>query len=187
MNTYLKIGISMGLPFGAIMASVYYFNVRGDIFVAVVLGGVAGIFFGAFMAGAFAAIGYLSGEGVAYGKTNWSQILELGIDLEEAKSLCRRSLGALNRPYKIDSYMGNQTQIVARTGMTWRSFGEIISYKVSSLTNSSVHIDICSKPKLASTTHDWGANRRNIDAIMSFIEATIEPEKTIRSERIEPK
>ena len=187
MSKYLKILIATGPPFGVFTAVFYIFGFGADITTAIASGVIAGIAFGVFGIGAFAAIGYLSGEGLAYGKTNWSQILELGIDFEEAKTLCRHSLGALNRPYKIDSHMGNQTQIVARTGLTWRSFGEIISFKVSSLTNSSVHIEICSKPKLARTTLDWGANRRNIDAIISFIEATIEPEKTIRSERIEPK
>lgn len=185
MNTYLKIGISTGLPFGAIMASVYYFSARGDISVAVALGGIAGIFFGFFMAGAFGAIGYLSGEKVAYGKTNWSQVMELGIEWEKAQHLCRQSLETLKKSYKIDPRTSSSTQIVAITGMTWRSFGEIISLKISRLPNSLIRLDISSKPKFSATTVDWGVNRRNIEAIARFMESSIESGKIVTNERID--
>jgi len=185
MSTYLKIGISTGLPFGVIAASVYYFGARGEISNAVALGGIAGIFFGVVMAGVFGAIGYLSGEKITYGKTNWLQVMELGIEWEIAQHLSRQSLETLRKSFKIDPRTSSSTEIVAITGMTWRSFGEIISLKISRLPNSLIQLEISSKPKYPATRVDWGVNRRNIEAIAGFMESSIESGKIVASGRID--
>ena len=87
----------MGLPFGVLMGVLNFFSFSVGLSTAVLTGIAAGLFFGVFMCGAFAVIGHLSGGGVAYGKTTWSQIMELQIDSEKAEDLCRRSLEAVNK------------------------------------------------------------------------------------------
>ena len=186
MSKYLKLFIVMGVPFGVFMGAFNFFSFTTGLSAAVFTGIAAGLFFGVSMSGAFAIIGRLSGEGVAYGKTIWSQIMELQIDSERAEDLCRHSLETVNKKYKFEPSTMSPSQIIARTGMTWRSWGEVISFQVWKLPDSSVKIEISSKPKLRMTKLDWGANRKNIEAICRFIESAVDPEKIIRSERIEP-
>ena len=128
----------------------------------------------------------MSGEGFDYGKTDWSHNFELKMDREEAEELCRRSLESLEKKTKPVPHAKDQLSITVRTRMTWRSFSEIICFKLLEPTNGTVRIDISSRPRVSATKFDWGANRKNIEAICRFIERAVDPERIIRSERIEP-
>ncbi len=186
MRKYFKTFLLMALPFGSFFGVWSLFVLDRGFSGAVGIAIIAGTFFGMSMVVAFSFLGFVSGEGFAYGKTDWSHIFELKMDREEAEELCRRSLESLEKKTKPVPGAKDQPSITVRTSMTWRSFSEIICFKLLESTNGAVRIDISSRPRVSITKFDWGANRKNIEAICRFFERAVDPEKIIRSERIEP-
>ena len=176
----------MVLPLGVYMGGASFFSFDGEFPSALSQGFVGGVIIVVVLGAISALFKFDFGGRVAYGKTNWSHIYELRLDSEEAEELCKRSLDSLKRKIKPDSSAQNQRNVTVRTGMTRRSWGETISFKISNLRTAHVQIDISSRPTWKMTKVDWGANRMNIEAVCRFIENAVAPEKILKSERIPP-
>ena len=81
----------------------------------------------------------------------------------EAKDALKLSLKALTRMgAKIGNYNTNKGVIDARTRMSWRSFGEIISVRATGKNKNEVKLRIDSDAIQPSVLFDLGANARNI-------------------------
>ena len=82
----------------------------------------------------------------------------------------------------------NPLSISAKTGMSLRSFGEIIQVDIKTLENS-CQINIDSRCSMPSTLVDWGKNQNNIDEFFAELErltASLVPAKAVGSEKPQP-
>lgn len=59
--------------------------------------------------------------------------------------------------------------IRARTGFSWRSFGEIITIHLRQATDNLVEIEVNSRPSVRTTLVDYGKNWNNVKAISDFL------------------
>lgn len=64
----------------------------------------------------------------------------------------------------------SQTNISAKTRMSFRSFGEVIEIDIKAIDQSSCQIDIESICAMQTTLVDWGKNQKNIDEFFSALE-----------------
>ncbi len=82
----------------------------------------------------------------------------------------------------------NPFSISAKTGISLRSFGEIIQVDIKTL-EIGCQINIDSRCSMPSTLMDWGKNQNNIDEFFAQLErltASVAPAKTVRSEKSHP-
>jgi hypothetical protein len=82
----------------------------------------------------------------------------------------------------------NPFSISAKTGISLRSFGEIIQVDIKTL-EIGCQINIDSRCSMSSTLVDWGKNQNNIDEFFAQLErltASVAPAKTVRSEKSHP-
>ena len=82
----------------------------------------------------------------------------------------------------------NPFSISAKTGISLRSFGEIIQVDIKTL-EIGCQINIDSRCSMPSTLVDWGKNQNNIDEFFAQLErltASVAPAKTVRSEKSHP-
>lgn len=76
---------------------------------------------------------------------------------------------------KNDNYYGKYTMtysdnsVIIKTGMSWKSWGEIIQIIINARANGLNSIQISSKPKLSTTIFDNGKNLENILKIQRLI------------------
>jgi hypothetical protein len=56
-------------------------------------------------------------------------------------------------------------------GFSWRSWGEIVRVEIISGENETL-VKVVSTPKLSTTVIDWGANKRNVEKVISALRQT---------------
>lgn len=94
--------------------------------------------------------------------------------------LCEEALKNLGKKYTVQESAADPNIITAITRPTWKSFGgEIVTFRLFNNPNGIVGVTISSKPALATTTQDWGTNRRNLEKILKSIEASLLPSEFI--------
>jgi hypothetical protein len=86
--------------------------------------------------------------------------LELQLSVEAAMEACFRA--ATDMGAQIAKYDATSGVLIAKTGLSWRSFGEIITVKVFHLDQKRCEVQIESDVVQVSVLFDWGANRRNV-------------------------
>lgn len=97
--------------------------------------------------------------------------LVLPYNYEMSFYLCMESISFLKSAYikKADSKEGT---IIVRVGMSWKSFGEKITFLIKPLGNGELPqtlVKIESKPVLPTTLYDYGKNRENVQTITQFL------------------
>ena len=94
--------------------------------------------------------------------------LQLWLPCNRAFTLCMRSLNSIKKCkiQREDRYLG---KIVAKTGMTWKTFGDVISFEVFSIDDDRTHIKISSRPSVRTTLVDYGKNLENVETIVRII------------------
>ena len=128
-----------------------------------------------------------SGISVPKGRVFWWHTLELNMSREDAVRIVMNSLSALNRKYKLDPSTGSKFKVVARTGWSWRSTGDIIAISISTMPGARTRIDVSSNPNYPEAKFDWGVNEENVSAIVESIRSQV-PHGTIeRDELMEPR
>ena len=163
MNKHLRTFMRTGVSFGAAM-SVYFYLQRRQL-IAAAIGVLTGVPFGAWMA-------YLQWRGEkrllarGFEVADMSPIQERQImypaGMNAALEAARSALGAVRkmRDITVDAEKG---KIVARTGMSWQSFGENICVRVNACPAGCI-VDIRSEPRLSSTQGDSGKGVENVEA-----------------------
>src|SRR4030042_3387264 len=96
--------------------------------------------------------------------------VELRVPYDEAFDLCIESLNVVKRS-KIQKENRSQGKIVARTGMTWRTWGDVISFAIRNPGNDGIQIEVSSRPALRWTLIDYGKNLENVELIIGFLNA----------------
>jgi hypothetical protein len=171
MNIYKRLFLATVIPFGIIMGICLMFQYG---FLGFVAGLFGGIFYGGFMSLILGSLHIWSVKRISYRKSKditnvrHSRNIELQLSYDKAFNLCIESLKIFKK-YKIKEENYSYGKIVAITGMTWKSWGEVISFDVHKTDNNRIQIIISSKPVLPTTLVDYGKNLENVERIVVFL------------------
>ena len=95
--------------------------------------------------------------------------IELKLPYDKVFNLCIESLKMFKR-YKIKKEDYSYGKIIAITGITWKSWGEVISFAIHKIDNNKIQVIISSKPILCTTLVDYGKNLENVEKIVAFLQ-----------------
>jgi hypothetical protein len=96
--------------------------------------------------------------------------VELRLPYDEAFDLCIESLSLIKK-CKIHNEDRVQGKIVAKAGMTWKTWRDVISFEVRKIGNDGIQIEVSSRPALRTTVVDYGKNLENVEKIVGFLNA----------------
>ena len=172
MNIYLKILFTTGIPFGIIMGLIY--SVVYGIQLGLILGLFAGIFYGILMS---LIVGSLHTRSIkqmhlekpedAY-QVHQGRNIELQVSYDRAFNFCIASLNLIKNN-KIRKEIRSLGTIDARSGMTWRTWGETISFDIKKIDDNRTQVNVFSRPFYILTIADYGKNYENVEKIKSFL------------------
>jgi len=129
------------------------------------LGSALSIIYIAMGVGVIAVIAFLRTEPPS--RTRKITRLELQLPIEKAMESCLRATSGLGA--QVAKYDAAAGILIAKTGLSWRSFGEIITIEVTPLDQGRSQVEIQSDVVQVSVLIDWGANRRNVRRIQSAL------------------
>ena len=93
--------------------------------------------------------------------------VEVLLPVVKAMEVCLESITSLGA--QVAKYSAEDGILIAKNGMSWRSFGEIITVKAVQVNPDRCQISIESDVLQATVLLDWGANRRNVRHIQSSL------------------
>ena len=64
-------------------------------------------------------------------------------------------------------------QLDASVGISWRSFGEILSVKITKLGETNTRISVRSKPRIWTTVVDYGKGVENVEIVLRQLQSQI--------------
>ncbi len=96
-----------------------------------------------------------------------STTVELISNLDFAYDKCIQALNQFGAKIKLQNQA--KSEIKATTGITWKSWGEVLSLHLIHIGNQKVKIEISSFPKLRTTIVDYGKGRENVQKIANLL------------------
>jgi hypothetical protein len=168
MKMYLKIIFRIGIPFGLMMGILQFFiaGVESGIKSSVSVG----LFYGLFITvvlGTLQLLGTKKMGSAGNMSPTQSTTVELDSNLDLAFDRCVQALNRLGA--KIQSQDKTKFEIKATSRMTWKSWGEELTIRLSDMQNQKVKIEILSSPKLKTTPMDFGKGRENVEKIAKIL------------------
>ncbi len=172
MNLYLKLFLASGIPFGILSGALSSFLVGFPV------GLIVGLMVGLFAGGLFSlAVGYLhrlSVRRMPYGEPEGAmdvhhvRHVELRLPYDQAFDLCISSLSAVRKGgiRREDRPLG---RIDVKAGMTWKTWGDVISFDLRRIDENRTRVEVSSGPALRTTLVDYGKNLENVERIMGFL------------------
>lgn len=160
MNTYIKLFFGTGIPFGLITALI-----DGPL-----TGLIFGLIFGGLMALILGTTNLLSErkinaqEGQSSTGVHHTRTMTLNLPYEEAFRLCLQSVGHLHEA-KIVNEDRHTGKIKAASGMTWKTWGDTITFQLQTVNKETTTVEFSSKPKVPGTLVDYGKNFQNVQTI----------------------
>ncbi len=94
--------------------------------------------------------------------------LTLPLPPAEAYTLCLRSLETIPN-CMLPTQNAAVGRITARTGVSWRSWGDEIAFQLYSEEGTSTRVEITSRPVVRTTLVDFGKNLENVEKIAEFL------------------
>jgi hypothetical protein len=171
-SVYLKLFLATGIPFGT-LAGLFYTVLYGLPFGSVA-GLLAGVFFGGLMSLILGSlhirsVGRVQSEraGGALG-VHHVRSIELALPYDEAFDLCIESLRSI-RKCRIQEEDRLRGKIVARTGITWKTWGDVITFELRRIEGNRTLVTVSSRPVVRTTLVDYGKNLENVERICSFL------------------
>lgn len=163
MNIYVKIFIYTAIPFGIIMGLFYSCS-----------GIASGILFGAIMSFVLGTIHKkslektLSPKNVSDSGVKHTVNVDLKLSYDKAFKICLSSISAIKKSKVIQQNYYDGI-IEAKAGMTWKSWGDIISFNIQKTNSLNTCVEVTSKPSLSTTVVDYGKNMENIEIIDNYL------------------
>jgi hypothetical protein len=98
-----------------------------------------------------------------------NQTFILFYDYDTAFDLCLESIAFVKKGKlkNADKFTGT---IKAKTGITWRTFGANLGFKVSKLTDFTTQIEVSASPKVPTTLVSYGEELQIINSVKSFFQ-----------------
>lgn len=175
-NIYGKLLLYTGIPFGVLTAIVHTAFQGLGLYQGVLLSLVSGAVFGSIMA---LVLGNHHRKSVDKAASEddeniyhveQSKTVTLSVPYEDAFALCLKSLETVHAPV-IEHKDYQQGLVTAKTGRTWNSWGNTISYRITSLGENASSIAVTSRPAKFQVV-DYGENLRQIKRIVSALNET---------------
>lgn len=172
MNRYLKLFLAMGIPFGILMG--IFDSLRYGFFSGLISGLFEGIFFGVFMSLTLGSLHSQSVKRMPYENSEESmgvhhvRNVELRLPYDDVFNICIESLSSIKK-FKIQKEDRSQGKIVARTSVSWKTWGDVISFDVCRIDNNRTQVIVSSKPVVRITLVDYGKNLENVERIVEFL------------------
>jgi len=177
MKIHLKLFLAMGIPFGIVMG--IFFSFKHGISSGMVDGVSSGLFVGGFMS---LMLGFMHRRSVKRISSETSEEalgvhhvrkVKLQLTYDKVFDLCMASLSLIKK-CKIQNEDRSQGKIVAKVGMTWKTWGDVISFEVREIDNDGVQVEVSSRPSVRTTLVDYGKNLENVKTLVGYINANSE-------------
>jgi hypothetical protein len=170
MKIHLKLFLATGVPYG-ILTGLIYLLLFGPL-TGLIAGLFAGILFGGFMSLILGSLHTWSVKRLPFKSrevmdVHHVQSIEMKLPYDKVFDLCIESL-RLIRKCKIVEENRSQGKIIARTGTTWKSWGEVITFDIRKM-NDVIQVKVSSRPAVRTTLVDYGKNLENVEKIVSFL------------------
>ncbi|KGX92081.1 hypothetical protein N781_03060 [Pontibacillus halophilus JSM 076056 = DSM 19796] len=165
---YVKVFLFSSILFGVAMGLL--FTLLGEDGVS--SGIVAGLFFGLFMTVVLGITDFVSGKklgGKGSKGVHQQDDLSLHVGIEDAFERCKQSLTLL-KDVEIKEENKQEGSLVAHTGATWKTFGEVVNIQLREEDFTVTHIHIESRPLAKQTLIDYGKNYENVKTIRDSLE-----------------
>lgn len=164
MKTFLFTGLFYGIGMGI------YFSFENGFLAGSVAGLLGGVLFGFVMASSLSFFHWLNTKhmkGVSDTGPRQDSTVVIHKGMDEAFSGCLSALDELGAKINIkDKKTGT---IKATTGISWKSFGEVISIEVTEQKKKQSNVVIRSMPKLKTTIIDYGKAIDNIKKLENLL------------------
>ena len=177
LKLFLKLFLAMGIPFGIVMGIFYSFQYGFSV--GLVAGLFAGILFGCFMSLILGFLHIRSVKQIPSGKPEEAmdvhhlRSIELQFPYDKAFNLCIESLSLIKK-CKIQKENRSQGKIIAKAGMTWKTWGDVISFDMRKIDNNRTQVTVSSRPIVRTTLVDCGKNLKNVEKIIRFLKGHTE-------------
>ena len=173
LNLYLKLFLGTGIPYGLLMGALYSLKLG---FLPGLIGGLfAGLLFGCFMTLILGLWHTLSVKRMGYAKSDDEAMgvhhirnIELPLGYGRVFDLCIASLNVIKK-CKIRKEERSEGNIEVKTGITWKSFGERISFNICEINDSKTQVKVSSRPAIRTAVVDFGRNLDNVEKIIGFL------------------
>ncbi len=168
MNLYLKLFLVTGPTFGIIAGA--FFSLLWGLSTGLIVGLFTGLLFGGLMALILGSLHIWSVRRMPYGEPEGAmevrhlRRVELRLPYDQAFDLCLSSVRAV-RKGKIRGKDRSLGRIEAKAGMTWTSWGEVISFDLRRVDENRTRVEVSSRPVLRTTLVDLGKNLENVERI----------------------
>jgi len=176
MDVYLKMRLRLflwrGVPFGIIMGVPDL--ITNGFLSGLLYGLVSGVVFGILMSiivssAHIKAVRRIAPEiseetiGVKHTRS-----ITLPLRYDEAFDLCIKSLSTIKK-CSIKKEDRAQGLIEAGTGITWKTWGDIISFRLRRKDKTVTQVEVSNRPAMCTTVVDYGRNLENVENIISFL------------------
>ena len=101
--------------------------------------------------------------------------ITLDCDAQEAARRCRAALLQLEQGCELRSQPDESTEIIAKTSLSWKSAGEVLTIRLAADPGGGTGVDICSAPWFTTTMFDWGINAANVEFVARHLLADAAP------------
>ncbi len=172
MGRYSKTFLAIAVPLAVLGGMI------GSVLFGVPMGLVYGVASGLLYGGSMSLVfGLLHGRSVKRITSDESQeamgvhhvrSVELQLPYDKVFDLCLESLGQINK-CGIRNENRSQGIIMAKSGVSWKSWGEAISFQINEAGDDGTQVEISSRPVLRTTLVDCGKNLENVIKITGFL------------------
>ncbi|WP_226668084.1 hypothetical protein [Metabacillus litoralis] len=168
MKTFFKIFVFTSIPFGFFMY-LQALLLKDEPSMALYI--MMGLVFGLLMALILTIIDRHSKKSIGEDMDNGvhqKNTYELQLSVSEAFQLCKQTVSVLNSA-KITYENQEKGLLIFKTGINWRTWGDVVEIALNEINPSSTKISIHSRPRVPTTLVDYGKNAENVQQIINFI------------------
>ena len=173
MKLYLKLFLGMFIPFalcfgllGFLTYDDSFLGLRISLYISAAVGAIASISLGSAHIFCVRRWSFLKSDrplGVRHIRE-----FEILLPYDGAFELCVQSLSSIKRCRILeeDQVRGS---ILAKTGLTWKAFGDLVSFGLRKIDDDRTHVEVTSKPGLHTRLVDFGMNLDNVERLTKFL------------------
>ena len=178
VRLFLKMFFAVGIPSGVVLCTM--FGITGAVLGTVsgsgiqpahgAIGGVAvGLLAAVLVGAAMAAVAVpLHFSMTDDPNVRHQRRLVINASQAEARRMCIGAIRSVPNAC-VPHDMSEESRIAAKTGTTWRSWGDSITCDISANKTHEQTVVVRSRPRLRTTVVDYGSNLDNVERVVSYL------------------